>query len=122
MRLVLALLAFPLLIFAQECAIDGIAVNAAGGAPIPRVNVSVISSKGAATSRADDNGRWHFSNMECGAFLVNGSRPGFVQNVLHSGRDRKASEGTLVSGSPIHDFRLEMIPQAVLTGKVIDDH
>ena len=96
-----------------DCAIDGSVVNALTGEPIPRARISINTSAASSSAAADSSGKWSLSNVACGTTPVTVTRPGFLQ---------KASRPvTLRSGSAVHDVKMELTPQSVFYGKVVDD-
>jgi hypothetical protein len=101
-----------------ECAADGAVVNSVTGEPIARAHVNVIIPNGAASysTVTDSSGKWALANMGCALTVVQVTRPGFLQNQPVSTR-----RVTLVSGSPAHDVKMELVPQSVAWGKVLDD-
>lgn len=94
---------------ASDCTVDGIVVNSITGEPIPRARI-VFNSDPAAS---DSQGKWRLSHVACGAALLIATRPGFVP--------KESRALTLVSGSPIHDVKIELTPQSVFVGRVLDD-
>ncbi|HTA46516.1 MAG TPA: carboxypeptidase-like regulatory domain-containing protein [Bryobacteraceae bacterium] len=95
-----------------DCAIDGSVVNALTGEPIARAHVGLQSGTAVSTS-TDASGKWSLSNAACTPSLLVATRPGFLQ--------QNKNAGSLVSGSPVHEVKIELMPQAVLYGKVVDD-
>jgi hypothetical protein len=96
-----------------DCAVDGSVVNSETGEPIVRAHVTLQSSAGTPSTSTDSSGRWSLSNVACAPAPVLVTRPGFLQRVR--------GILTLVSGSPQHDVKVELVPQSVFYGKVIDD-
>ena len=97
-----------------DCAADGSVINSATGEPIPRAHVGVLLPPSATSqSITDSSGRWSLSNVACGRVQVVATRPGFLL--------RPSAPVTLASGSPVHDVKIELIPQSVFYGKVVDD-
>lgn len=93
-----------------DCAADGSVVNAITGEPIARARVSIQASN--ASTATDSSGRWTLANVACGGYPLMTSRPGFLNH---------SRPLLLVSGSPVHDLKIEMTPQSVFYGKVTDD-
>lgn len=96
-----------------DCAVDGSVVNSETGEPIVRAHVTLQSFAGTPSTSTDSSGRWSLSNVACTPAPLLVTRPGFLQrarNIL-----------TLTSGSSQHDVKIELVPQSVFYGKVIDD-
>jgi Carboxypeptidase regulatory-like domain len=96
-----------------DCAIDGSVVNSQTGEPIARAHVTLNSSGPTPSTSTDSSGKWSISNLPCAPAGVMVTRPGFLQQV------RRVAN--LVSGSPVHDMKIELTPQSVFYGKVTDD-
>lgn len=95
-----------------DCAIDGSVVNALTGEPIVRARVNLQGPSPASTT-TDTSGKWILSKVACAAAPLIAARPGFlIQN---------KPTGALVAGSPVHDVKIELMPQSVIYGKVVDD-
>ena len=109
----------------SDCAVDGSVVNSVTGEIVPRAHVALMSAGGQSSVAADNGGRWSFSNVACGPVQVMVSRPGFIQQNLAPGNrlgiPAFAQPKVLVSGTPLHDLKVQLTPQAVIVGKVIDD-
>jgi hypothetical protein len=91
----------------SHCAADGIVVNSVTGEPIPRARVLLLQARMAIV--ADSSGRWTAPDIPCGRVVFSASKTGFLQG------------GGAPSDSPVHDLKIELIPQAVVAGKVLDD-
>ncbi len=96
-----------------DCAVDGSVVNSQTGEPIARARITLNSAGSPASTSTDSSGRWSLSNVACGPAPLLVSRPGFLQQA------RRAAN--LISGSPMHDMKIELTPQSVFYGKVLDD-
>ena len=104
---------------AKNCAAYRTVVNAVTGDPVPLARV-MGRGIGQASALTDSAGRWKLSNIACGRVSVMGSKPGFLSTALPA---VLAGETLLTTSpdSPAHDVRLELTPQGVVTGKVIDE-
>jgi len=96
----------------SDCAADGSVVNAMTGEPVPRARVMSIASQ--ASVAADNTGHWSLTNIMCGRLQITVSRPGFL-----NGGVRQAV--TISSDSPAHDVKIQLTPQSVVAGKVVDE-
>ncbi|HEY4087105.1 MAG TPA: hypothetical protein VGM43_14260 [Bryobacteraceae bacterium] len=100
----------------SDCAASGIVVNAVSGAPIPRAMVQG-NPGGTAT---DAKGEWSITNQRCVLWVAQASRPGFF-----NGMDGVRGAGTpksvaLTSGSPVTGIRIELTPEAIVSGTVLN--
>jgi hypothetical protein len=101
------------------CAADGFVVNAITGEPIPRAQVQIFGSAQSSLV-ADNSGRWRASAIGCGRLNFMASRTGFIAQPFPPGRLN--NNGVMVSpDAPAHDVKIELTPQAVITGKVVDE-
>jgi hypothetical protein len=105
-----------------DCAADGSVVNGLTGEPIPRARIMLMGGNGQLSVAADSSGRWSLSNVPCGQVQMMASRPGFLN--MNPGQPRARGPFRpviLTSGSPTHDIKIQLTPQAVVAGKVVDD-
>jgi hypothetical protein len=105
-----------------DCAADGAVVNAITGEPIARAKVSVLAAGTSSSTTADNSGRWTLSNVACGPVQVQATRVGFLQNGFGQRNARVPFRPMVFApGSPVHDVKIELTPQAVVMGRVVDD-
>jgi hypothetical protein len=97
----------------SDCAADGIVVNRLTGQPLPRANVTPSNNDGSGPS-TDPEGKWKISNLTCGSVFFSAQKGGYLQ----SGALKPV---TLTSGSAAHNVKIELKPESVVTGKVLDD-
>lgn len=90
-------------------------VNSVTGEPIARARVLVISGGTTYSAATDSSGKWTLSDLGCAAGQLQVTRPGFLTAGVAFRRLM------LISGSPVHDVKTELIPQSVAFGKVLDD-
>lgn len=102
---------------ATDCAASGIVVNAVTGAPIPR---AMIQGNGSSGTASDAKGEWSIANQRCGHWIPGVSRPGFFNSMsgLMGAGPQKPVE--LVSGSPVTGVRIELMPEASISGTVLN--
>ena len=106
---------FPVQPTSFDCSADGTVVNSITGEPIARAHVNLIVGGTTYSSTTDSSGKWTLSNLGCLTGQLQVTRPGF----LTAGVAFRRVE--LISGSPVHDVNVKLIPQAVAWGKVLDD-
>jgi len=107
---------------ASDCAVDGTVTNAITGEAIPRARVALMGSGGQNGTSTDSSGRWNFSNVSCGAIQIMATRPGFLQG--NAGQPRPGAftrPVVLTSGSATHDVKVQLTPQSVVSGRVVDE-
>lgn len=120
------LLLIPVAAAAQNASFKGVTVNTTDGQPLAGVHVQLLPAPsdgsgeiyGAMSNRA---GQFSMANLPPGAYFMRCDRNGFV--LAHSGGARKASGSVaLKPGENITDFKIEMAPQAVIAGRVLDQY
>lgn len=112
--------------------LKGRTVNALTGEPVRRTKLTLRrSDSGTAARRAtpttlsavsDDDGRFVFESLEPGRYALFAERVGFVRQQY--GARSAALGGTPLELSPrqqIPDLEFKLIPQGVITGRVIDE-
>lgn len=104
---------------ATDCAASGTVVNALTGEPIPRAMVSLPGANvGAAT---DAEGKWSVTNATCGNTFAQAQKEGFAPatqtRALAASRQGMIQ---LVSGSPVNDVKLLLMPSGSISGSVRD--
>jgi hypothetical protein len=97
-------------------------VNATTGEAIPRARVTAMGTNGQSGTATDNEGRWRFTGISCGQTQVIATRPGFIQGSLGQPKSGAAFRPVILAAdAPVHDARISLAPQAVVTGKVLDD-
>lgn len=100
--------------------IGGIVVDALTNGPVARAQVSISLGNDAATTTTGDDGRFTFSGLEPGKYVLNAAAPSYV-------REGYNQHGSFLVGIAVGDgqdsehliFRLH--PQAVIYGRVTDE-
>jgi hypothetical protein len=92
---------------AATCDADGVVVNSITGQPIPRARIVLMAQQGAVS---DNVGHWQASGLPCGRASILATKPGF----LGAGVNKPVT-------LPAHDIRVELVPQSVIVGRVLDD-
>ncbi len=110
-------------IFAQSpntktCAITGSVVNSVNGGAVERAWVSVSTADDTVTVETDSAGRWSVAHLACGHVSFSVNRVGYLKNPLASATPVSV---TLLDGTSGDPVKLELVPQAVLAGKALDD-
>jgi hypothetical protein len=120
-------------------AIEGHVLNSKTGEPIRRVNLTLRPFNTTGTSSAvmvmgpmapaapyagtsDAEGKFRIENIEPGSYRLAAERQGFVLREYGSGQN--SMMGTtikVVAASELKDLNFKLIPQALITGRVIDN-
>ena len=107
-------------------AIFGVVVSGTTGQPVDRVRLRLSGQgvRGGGTVYTDDDGRFAFLDLEPGAYLLRGSKTGYV-DVTYGQRSANAGRaGTpiqVAAGQQIKDLSFVLPPGGVITGMVFDE-
>ena len=93
----------------KTCSIDGAVTNSVTHAPIPRAQIEISLPDRLRTTQSDAAGKWNVENLPCGAVAISVSRIGYIE------------KAPVALQAPTQDIKLELTPQVVLAGRVIDD-
>ncbi len=127
MRVLLLTLAISVLstarLGAQAGAIEGTVVNEATGAPVAHALVWMVTPMRAAAPRnvsvyTDGEGRFRVENLEAGPYQMMARKGGFV-DAMSLGQSGVALQ--LASGERKSGVTLKLTPQAILSGRVLDE-
>ncbi|MDR3719676.1 MAG: carboxypeptidase regulatory-like domain-containing protein [Bryobacteraceae bacterium] len=110
--------------------VDGVVVDTISGAPVRRAVVQLRFSGGGQTvpqsmENADyaavtgPDGAFHFEQLPPGAYLVSYSRAGYLAPRPSSGYSSRSVR--VLAGAAVKGLRYGLIPQAVVSGRVVDD-
>jgi len=117
-HLLLLFVCLPLLRGAQNASLGGIAVNSVDQKPLAKVNIRLVSTTQAYGAMSDAGGRFSITDILPGAYQVVPERGGFFPA-------RALSLGSILKlrpGDNITDYTVEMTPQAVISGRVLDEY
>jgi hypothetical protein len=112
---------------AQPAVVEGIAVNALTGEPLPGVHVRLFTgiSEGGVTDAygavSDRAGHFSMARLKPGLYIVMLERTGFVSMQKKSNAVPFTSL-SVKAGQHIADFKVEMTPRAVILGRVVDEN
>jgi hypothetical protein len=100
--------------------VEGIVTNATTGEPIRRAEVRLSPAErrgpedpGSLTATTDNAGRFALAKVAPGRFVLRPTRNGFVQ--------KGSTPVTVSSGQSVLNLAITMLPQAVITGRVVDE-
>ena len=111
---------------AATCRVEGVVVSAARSEPLKRAQVflfQIDKPMGMSYSTISGaEGRFGMADIEPGTYYLSASRRGFIR--AQYGARRPGSPGTTLAlerGQSIRDLVIRMVPQAVITGRVVDE-
>lgn len=117
----------------KPATVSGRVVNAKTGEPLRRANLTlrgsvpmqqqgVASAPGAYTAVSAADGTFRIETVAPGTYRLMAERPGFVQGVYGArGRTRIGGTITVAPGQELTGLEMKLVPQAVVTGRVLDD-
>ena len=112
------------------CTIEGQVTNAATGAPVRKAEINLRGTERATagtmpasyTAAADAGGKFTIKDIEPGKYRLSVQHSGFV-NLQYGARGPNRPGTTLSLGASqrMKDLSLRLAPQAVITGRIVDD-
>ena len=109
----------------DKCAIEGQVVHYVTGKPVPQASLTLRPSSQNATPRtakADDEGRFSLADLDPGSYTLYAERSGFLKQAYGARSSGESGPAfNIISGQRMRDLLFRLIPQASVTGKVLDD-
>ena len=107
-------------------AIWGVVVSGTTGQPIDRVRLRLSGDglRGSRTVYSDDAGRFAFLDLPPGAYLLSGSKTGYVDITYGQRSPNAGRAGTPIQvaiGQQITDQSFALPPGGVITGRLLDE-
>jgi hypothetical protein len=114
----------PAAIFAQQASFEGTAIDKQSQQPLSGVHVSLITGvsggpTGAYGAMTDRTGHFSIATIRPGMYLMICDRPGYLHVV---NKESGIPNVSLKPGQQLKDFKIEMTPRAVLSGRVLDEN
>jgi hypothetical protein len=109
--------------------VAGRVTNLFTGEPLRKVNVHLSQTGRQANAKAqgygglsDAQGYFRFEGISAGQYSLRGDRPGFLMTLYGAkGPGQSGTFITLQAGQEMTDLSFGLIPQAVITGRVLDE-
>lgn len=109
----------------QLSRLEGRVVHAQTGEPLRKVNLTLRRTAREAVSlvcTSDQDGRFVFENVEPGTYQLTAERPGFLRQAYGArGLPYSGTPITLTAGQQIRDLEFKLLPQGVISGRVVDE-
>lgn len=123
----------------KAATVSGVVVNQQSGEPLRRADVTlmpVVGGRTAAgpmrmgpegpsgTKRAatDQTGKFTITGVEPGRYQLSAQRQGYLQGRYGARKPRQmGTQIEIVAGQELKDLKIELTPQAVITGRVLDE-
>jgi hypothetical protein len=118
-----------ILAFAQanpddKCSVEGTVINSVSGEPIKKVDV-MLSPMSPGTSpyatTTDAAGHFLIDEVDAGRFRLNAFHVGYIQPTSARERSRNLASFTLEKGQKLKELVLNLAPQGVISGKILDE-
>jgi hypothetical protein len=112
-------------LFAQTAAVEGVVVNRTTGLPMAGVHVVFLGAPASADPQpygaiSDRKGHFSIASLPAGTYAASGEARGFICVPPESkGPVRQVS---FKAGQQVADFKIEMAPEATISGRVFDDN
>jgi hypothetical protein len=124
MRRAILFALFPAAIFAQQASFEGIVVDKLSHEPLSGVHVMLITGvmggvTGSYGALSDREGHFSFGSLRPGTYLMLCERSGYLHT---QPKDAGIPNISLKPGQQLKDFKLEMIPRAIVSGRVVDEN
>jgi hypothetical protein len=113
------------------CTIEGQVTNSATGAPLRKAELSLRGAErttpgtmaGGYSATSDAGGNFTIKDIQPGKYTLSAQRTGFV-SLQYGARGplRPGTTLTLNPGQRLKDLSLRLIPQAVITGRIVDEN
>jgi hypothetical protein len=109
----------------KPASISGTVTNSLTGAPLPHAHVRLAQkgrTKPVYGALSNEQGRFSITTVEPGTYVVNVEHRGYapVSGNWSIGGARELQEVTLKAGEDVKDFALQLVPNAVISGRVVD--
>lgn len=112
----------------QKCTVSGRATSAADGAPLNKATLHLAPNYRGSQSFerymavSNPDGSFQFLNLDPGSYRLSAERNGFVRGTY--GAARPGQSGTLITltpGQQLTGIKVALAPQAVISGKLVDE-
>ncbi len=107
----------------QSFRISGTVVDALGGQPLARAQVSIdlqTERDSTLTTTTSDDGRFAFGNLAAGTYALSARRKGYTDQAY---KQHESFSTAIIVGPDLHtgDLRFELRPDASVSGQVFDE-
>jgi hypothetical protein len=116
---------------APAAVVEGRVINAVTGEPLRKVNLMLMTSGGSSGAApppsigaiSDAEGKFRFDQLAPGRYMLSAEKPGFVrqQYGVRSGQLGPGTSIAVTAGEKLKPLEFKLMPQAVISGKVVDD-
>src|SRR5690242_8932801 len=112
----------------EPATLSGVVRNSITGEPLAHVRIRLYlpsansGDAGAYRAMTDAEGQFAIASIRPGTYVLSGERRGFGPGSISSGKNEKHPSETLTlkSSDEIKDVVVSLVPDAVITGRVVD--
>jgi protocatechuate 3,4-dioxygenase beta subunit len=114
----------------EKCVLAGRVINALTGEPVRKaeIHLDFANRKPGSTGPegyggiADASGQFRFEGVQQGEYTLRAERPGFLYSSYGAKAPNQAGTNLILApGQQITDLSIRLFPQAVISGRVVDD-
>lgn len=110
---------------AQSAAVEGVVVNRTTGLPMSGVHVVFLGASASGDQQpygaiSDPKGHFSIASLPAGIYSISGEARGFF--FMPPGSKGRVGPVAFKPGQKVADFKIEMVPEATLSGRVFDDN
>ena len=110
---------------ADVCTVEGQVVSASTGEPLRKASIQLMQVGKVRgewyTTTTTAGGRFALQDIEPGKYRLQAIKTGYAQNQFGAGASRQVTSISLDPGQHLRDIILRLLPQAVITGRVVDE-
>jgi protocatechuate 3,4-dioxygenase beta subunit len=117
----------------DRCTVSGRVSNLQTGEPVKKATLHLTRRGGSRSANgmyestgysgtSEPDGSFKFEAVEPGNYSLTGERPGYIQNAYGSKNGMTAGTAIQLSpGQKLTDLKMQLVPQATISGKVVDE-
>jgi hypothetical protein len=108
----------------DKCSVEGTVINSVSGEPVKKAHVQLAPRvKGASTYSTVSDAAGHFliDEVDAGRFQLVAYRSGYIQPSSPHGNAKYSGAFTLEKGQKMKEIVLNLAPQGVISGRILDE-
>ena len=108
----------------DKCSVEGTVINSVSGEPVKKAHVTLVPfAKGASrySTVTDAAGHFLIDEVDAGRFQLIADRSGYIQPTSPNGNAKYSGALALEKGQKMNEIVLELAPQGVISGRILDE-
>ncbi len=108
----------------DKCSVEGTVINSVSGEPVKKADVMLVPfAKGASrySTVTDAAGHFLIDEVDAGRFQLMAYRSGYIQPSSPHGNAKYSGAFTLEKGQKMNEIVLNLAPQGVISGRILDE-